>query len=225
MTRFPIVAVGAVLLAAGCTDTTVTPDPVGTLQVVNAASSAGSIVVYSDGQAVGGAIVPGTGASRDIPTGSHDIELRSSAGVGFSRTVQFVAGQAVIVVGLDSAGRVAPTVLADTGAIVPAGATKLRVAHMASAAAPISIWRTQPDYGTMIRVQFPFPYRAVSPYLQSTPGDWRVMVSSEDNTAATVPMPDTLANSGLIAVGAGTSRTVVIVNGVGGGVAVVVVDP
>jgi len=96
---------------------------------------------------------------------------------------------------------------------------------MASAAAPISIWRTQPDYGTMIRVQFPFPYRAVSPYLQSTPGDWRVMVSSETNVPATVPMPDTLADSGPIAVGTGTSKTVVIVNAVGGGVAVVVVDP
>jgi hypothetical protein len=215
----------AVALAAGCTDTSVTPDPVGTLQVVNGASSAGSVVVYMDGRAVGGAISPGTGASRDIPIGWHDIELRSIAGIGFTRTVPFVEGEAVIVVGLDSAGRVSPTLLADTGAIVPAGATKLRVAHMASAAAPISIWRTQPDYGTMIRVQFPFPYRAVSPYLQSTPGDWRVMVSSEDNTAADVPMPDTLANSGLIAVAAGASKTVVIVNAVGGGVAVVVVDP
>jgi len=77
----------------------------------------------------------------------------------------------------------------------------------------------------MIRVQFPFNYRDLSPYLQSTPGDWRVMVSSENNALGTVPMPDTLANSGTIAVADGASKTVVIVNATGGGVAVVVVDP
>jgi hypothetical protein len=38
-------------------------------------------------------------------------------------------------------------------------------------------------------------------------------------------MPDTLANSGLVTVLAGTSRTAVIVDVLGGGVAVVVVDP
>jgi len=225
MNRISLATFGAVLLVAGCTDTTVPPAPVGSLQIVNAASSAGSIVLHVDGSAVGSAISPGTGATRDVPAGTHDIELRSSAGVGFTRTTQFDQGKSVIVVGLDSAGRVTPSLLADTGAIVPAGATKLRVAHMASAAAPISIWRTQPDFGTMIRVQFPFAYRDVSPYLQSTPGDWRVMVSSEVNTAGSVPMPDTLANSGLIPIADGASRTIVIVNAAGGGVAVVVVDP
>ena len=165
------------------------------------------------------------GTTRDVPAGVHDIELRSSAGVGFTRTTQFDQGKSVIVVGLDSAGRVTPSLLADTGSMVPAGATKLRVANMTSAATPISIWRTQPDYATMIRVQFPFHYRDVSAYLQSTPGDWRVMVSSEVNTTGSVPMPDTLATSGAIVIPDGSSRTVVVVNAVGGGVAVVVVDP
>jgi len=225
MKLIPWFTAAAILLAAGCTDTGITTSLTGNLRVVNGASSAGPVVVYVDGQAVGLAINPGTGSAVDVPTGTHSIELHSAAGAGFSRTTQFDLGKSVIIVGLDSAGRVTSSVLADTGAIVPAGATKLRVAHMASAATPISIWRTQPDYGTMIRVQFPFPYLAVSPYLQSTPGDWRVMVSSETNVAATVPMPDTLADSGVIPVPTGTSKTVVIVNKVGGGVAVVVVDP
>lgn len=225
MTRYHWLTLAAVLAAAACTDTTVTPDPTGNLRVVNGASSAGQIVVYLDGQALSAPISPGMGSAMDVPTGVHDVELRSVSGFGFTRTALFNEGKPVIVVGLDSAGRVTPSLLADTGAIVPAGASKLRVAHMASVATPISIWRTQPDYGTMIRVQFPFHYRDVSPYLQSTPGDWRVMVSSETNVAGSVAMPDTLANSGVISVADGASRTVVIVNAVGGGVAVVVVDP
>jgi hypothetical protein len=140
--------------------------------------------------------------------------------------VQFADGTPVVVVALDSAGKVTPSVLADTGAIVPAGATKLRVAHMASNAPNIDIWRTQPDFATPIRIQFPFPYRAESPYLQSTPGTWVVMASHlTTSTSPLPPMPDTLASSGPIAIPAGASRTIVIVNAAGGGISMVVVDP
>ena len=38
-------------------------------------------------------------------------------------------------------------------------------------------------------------------------------------------MPDTLANSGLIAVVSGASKTVVVVDAPGGGLALVVLDP
>ena len=109
-----------------------------------------------------------------------------------------------------------------------AGATKLRVGNFAASAAttPISIWRTQPDYQSMIRIQFPFPYQTTSPYLQSTPGGWRIMVSHENNTQADVPMPDTLANSGLISVPSGQSRTVIITDGATAGTySIVVIEP
>jgi hypothetical protein len=66
----------------------------------------------------------------------------------------------------------------------------------------------------------------VSPYLQSTVGDWRVLISSEENGLGEQPMPDTLANSGLIAIPSGASRTVVVVDGAtAGSVKLVVVEP
>jgi hypothetical protein len=219
----------AAVVAAACSDGP-TPLPVvagAVLQVVNGAKSAGPLTVYVDGAKVGGTVSPGA-ASGALPVfpGTRTIELRSAGGTGFTRTATFLEARGVVVVGLDSAGRITPALLSDTNAIVPAGTTKLRVAHMAQSAGPIDIWRTQPDFGTPIRVMFPFRYRDVSPYLQSTPGDWRVMVSDTVPAATpNAPMPDTLANSGLIPVLAGTSRTAVVVDKAGGGVTVVVVDP
>jgi hypothetical protein len=98
-----------------------------------------------------------------------------------------------------------PTVLADTNAIPVAGKSKLRVIHSASQAPAVDIWRRQPDFDTLVRVQFPFPYRAVSPYILSDPGDWHVTVSHENLT-------DTLYASGAITVADGKLVTVIVVD-------------
>jgi hypothetical protein len=230
-----LVAIPAVLLAAACGDDpggpTSTDDgsgPTGSvpMRVVNGTLS-GAVRVYVDGQAMSSTVDPGSAsASVGIASGTHSVELRPVSGsAGFTRNVKFADGTPVLLVALDSAGRVTPSVLADTGAVVPSNATKLRVAHMASTAQSIEIWRTQPDYNTPIRVQFPFNYRDQSPYLQSTPGNWRILVSSPVRFGGNPPMPDTLAMSGVISVPAGSSRTVVIVDKQGGGISFVVVDP
>ena len=199
----------------------------GNLVVVNASTSAGALTVYVDGAQVGSPIAPAAAsAALTVSPGVRTLELRSAGGAGFARSVLFSTSASVVAVGIDSAGSVAPEVLADTNAIVPAGASKLRVAHMAQNAGPIDIWRTQPDYGTPIRVMFPFPYRAESPYIQSTPGDWRIFVS--DTVPVATPnaaLPDTLGDSGPISVADGMSATVVVVDKPGGGVTFVVVRP
>ncbi|MGI8496915.1 MAG: hypothetical protein ACR2OG_04940 [Gemmatimonadaceae bacterium] len=74
------------------------------------------------------------------------------------------------------------------------------------------------DYQTLIRVMFPFPYRAESPYLRSTPGDWSVVVSHAGAT-------DTLAMTGPIAIASGHLRTVLVLDKSGGGVQTVVTEP
>jgi hypothetical protein len=220
----------ALVAAAACSTTETAPTSTGTgasLLIVNGASVAGAVRVYVDGQAQASTVGPGQASSAlSVSPGSHTVELRSTTGTtGFVRTVQFAQGNSVIVVAMDSVGLVTPSVLSDTGALVPAGATKLRVAHMASNAPNVDIWRTQPDYATPIRVQFPFAYGVTSPYLQSTPGSWRVMVSHIVTSGAPLPtMPDTLANTGLITIADGSSKTIVIVNAAGGGIATVVVD-
>ena len=197
------------------------------LHVVNAATSGGAVTVYVDGGQLSLAIAPATSSSAlTVTPGTRTLELRTAGGLGFTRSVVFAANANVVAIGLDSAGGVTPEVLSDTNAVVPAGASKLRVANMAQDAGPIDIWRTQPDYSTPIRVEFPFPYRAESPYLQSTPGDWRIFVSDTVPVATpNAPMPDTLADSGPISVSDGTSATVVVVDKPGGGVTFVVVRP
>ncbi len=224
--RIPRVLSLLVPLLAACTDLSTGRPPItnARLHVIN--GTADTVTVFLNGAVVVTNLDLATLAGTiNVQSGTYTVEIQRAGLPSVQRSI-FLADQgALTVVALDSAGGVTPAVLSDTNAIVPAGASKLRVAHMASLATPVSIWRTQPDFAGPTRVQFPFPYRAVSPYLQSTPGDWRVMVSSEDNTAGSVPMPDTLANSGLISVATGTSRTVVVVDAPAGGVAILVVDP
>jgi hypothetical protein len=111
-----------------------------------------------------------------------------------------------------------PWDITDTNAIVPAGASKLRVAHFAASAPAVTIRRRQPDFDSLMTVMFPFAYRAVSAYLQSTPGYWSVVVSHENQS-------DTLAVSGSFYVGDGERRTVVLVDDPAGGVGLLVLDP
>jgi len=224
----PIVVLAACVLGASCNSGSTSPSGnLAQLHVVNAATSGGAVTVYVDGGQLSLAIAPATSsAALTVTPGTRTLELRTAGGLGFTRSVVFAANANVVAIGLDSAGGVTPEVLSDTNAVVPAGASKLRVANMAQDAGPIDIWRTQPDYGTPIRVEFPFPYRAESPYLQSTSGDWRIFVSDTVPVATPdAPMPDTLADSGPISVSDGTSATVVVVDKPGGGVTFVVVRP
>ena len=41
---------------------------------------------------------------------------------------------------------------------------------------------------SFITIKFPFPYRAVSPYLQSDQGTWTVLVTTEGRDAWTIPV-------------------------------------
>jgi hypothetical protein len=223
-----IAPLAACVLGAACNSSSTSPNSgLAHLRVVNAATSGGSITVFIDGGQVALPIAPATSsATLSVVTGTRTVEFRTTGGFGLTRSVVFTDNADVVAVGIDSAGGVAPEVLSDTNSIVPAGASKLRVAHMAQNAGPIDIWRTQPDWSTPIRVEFPFPYRAESPYLQSTPGNWRILVSDTVPVATpNAPMPDTLADSGPIAVTDGTSATVVVVDKPGGGLAFVVVRP
>lgn len=224
MTRRVTMALLGVLAVAACDSG---PDAPGFttagLRVVNGAA-AGSIEIRVDGHLY--ATVPAASMTPvTLMDGGHSIEFRVvGSGVATTRTVTAVTGVARTLVLYDTTTGLASSILSDTGAVAPPGKSKLRVAHFAANAPALDIWRTQPDFQTPIRVQFPFPYQAVSPYLQSDVGDWRVMVSS---AAAGVnpPMPDTLANSGPIAIGTAETLTIVVVDKPGGGVALVVAGP
>lgn len=223
--RIRVLAVAAIAALAGCTKTVFDGGPPpATLKFVNGIHGAVNLKV--DGINVLTNVPLGGQLDAAVSSGSHSIVVeRVGALSSAAQNISIAAGDNAIIVAFDAAGQTSASVLTDTNAVVPSGATKLRVAHFAQNAPAIDIWRTQPDYGTPIRVVFPFNYQFTSNYVQSTVGDWRVMVSSAVANPGD-PMPDTLANTGLIAMASATSRTVIVVDGsTAGSVQAIVVNP
>ena len=104
--------------------------------------------------------------------------------------------------------------------------SKLRVVHFAAEAPAIDVWRTQPDFPSLITIMFPFPYRAVSPYLQSDPGTWTVLVTTQRRDAMGIPvLGDSVWATGSIEVPGGGLRTVVLFDREGGGITSTVIEP
>lgn len=224
-------AVGLVLILAAACGPEPILDPDGpdggaaTFSVVNGAGAAGTIKVYVDGAFAADVAVGQQGARLAADPGPHQVELRRADGTGAAaRQLTLQAGVSMIVVAWDSLGVLRPAVLDDSNSVVAPGKSKLRVAHFAGLAGPIDIWRTQPDYATPIRIMFPFRYGEISPFVESTPGTWRVLVSTAI-TAPIAPMPDTLAMTGGITAGDGEARTVIVVDRAGGGVEAIVLEP
>jgi hypothetical protein len=184
------------------------------LQVIPGVPSVSAVDVVVDGEvklrnaAYG---VPSTIIA--VPHGAHSIRVvaaGSTPGSG-GATVSVSANDTLRVVAIGSAASISTVALGDTGATPVPGKGKLRVSHLATNAPPIDVWRSQPDYREFIRVMFPFAYRASSPFLESTPGNWIVRVTRENGSQI-------LAESAPIRVDALWVRTVVILDAPGGGV-------
>ncbi len=212
----------AAVVAGGCSDSSTHTTPFGPtadLRVAQTVWSATTVSVQV-GSATAVPIAPGAvSAILKVPVGAQTVHFVPSGGTatGSTRDITFEEGKQYFIVAQDSSGVVVPTVLADTNAIPVPGKSKLRVVHSAALAPALDIWRRQPDYDTLVRVQFPFPYRAVSPYIQSDPGDWHVTVSHENLT-------DTLYASPTITVADGKLVTVVVIDSsAAGGVSALVI--
>jgi hypothetical protein len=177
-------------------------------RVINATQSPVDVLV--DGATVvRGLAVAGLSPSVALAAGSHQVRLTSASGATTTLVVDGSAGRTLTTaVYPDTAGRVAAEVLQDTGAVVPAGKSKLRVVHMAANAGPITFWRTQPDWQTPSRIVTPFPYRFTTAYLQSDPGDWEVWITDSDSTVKRV-------TTGPIPIPSGARRTVVLLDSAG----------
>jgi len=162
----------------------------------------------------GAFVVRGLGVAALSPSlalaaGAHQVRLTSASGATTTLAVDGSAARTLTtVVYPDTAARIAAEVLQDTGAVVPAGKSKLRVMHLAANAGAIQIWRTQPDYQSPSLIMTPFAYRATSPYLQSDPGNWEVWVTAAGSTAK-------LASTGAVNVPNGERRTVVLLDSAG----------
>ena len=190
------------------------------LRVVQGVRSTPAVDVLVDGSVVLRNLAFGqVSGFVPVPSGTHVVLVRPAGTTGNTgqKTVSWAANIDYTIVAIDSSSIINPIVLTDTGAVPAPGMTKLRVVHFATNAPPIDVWRTQPDYQTLITIMFPFDYRAASPYLQSTPGVWSVVVSSQTLPVPPNAPPDTLLATGPISIPANGVRTIVLLDKGGGG--------
>ena len=191
-----------------------------TLRVVNAFPLPVDVLV--DGSVVISSLAPGAIDTAAAGSGSHTLALRPvGPGVASSRSITTATGALSTVAAVrSSSGTLGSAVLDDTNSVVPAGATKVRVLHLAPNAGTIQVYRTQPDFQTPINWQFPFTYQAdptpiSAPFVQSTVGTWEIHVwqTPADSTGwASAPIKVVLQLK------SGEKRTLIILDKPGGGI-------
>ena len=204
---FPLAALGVLVGCSGAENPAASGPRTASARVLNATNAPLTITI--DGEKVA-RTVPASTLSELIAVapGAHSIRLEAQSAVTVDANVAD-GGMLTAIAVATSPSSFSASAFPDTGARPVAGKSKLRVMHLAASAQSVDIWRTQPDYQTLIRVQFPFPFQATSPYLQSDPGDWEVKVTP------TTDWNTFLASSGKIAVGSGEVVTVALVDSAG----------
>lgn len=179
-----------------------------TIRAVNATAAPLALVVDGD-TLIRGVQVGSVSAPTSLTAGAHQIRLVSGATISNPIAITAVDGRDIVAVGKGAANSgITSSILSDTGAIVPASKSKLRVVHLSEHAGDIEIWRTQPDFMTPVHIMTPFLYGAESPYLQSDPGAWEVFVTAAGSTTK-------LASTGSINIPAGQRRTIVLLDSAG----------
>ena len=186
------------------------------VRVINATNSPVDVLI--DGQTVvRGLMIAHVSERLNVSSGSHLVRLVGSAGSSAQVQIDASAAATRTAVVAPSGSSLAATVLADTGALVPAGKSKLRVAHLSPNAGSIEIWRTQPDFQTPVHIMTPFAYLATSPYLQSDPGSWEVFVTRPGGSGK-------LATTGSVQIPSGEKRTAVLLDSAGVVLCRVIID-
>jgi hypothetical protein len=189
------------------------------VRVVNAFTA--PIDVLIDGSVAVAGAPAGSVSLSAAEVGTHTVMLRPTTGASVSQSITTSAGALnTIAVVRASSGALATLTLDDTNSVVPSGATKVRVLHLAPNAGVLQVYRTQPDYQQPIDWQFPFTYQSQidalsAPFFQSTVGSWDIRVwqtpadaSGWANAPARVVIP----------LNSGEKKTVLILDKPGGGV-------
>ena len=217
-----LLSVALVLVLSACGDDPSSPadGTRGSVQVINAATTA--IDVRIDGTLALSNIAVGTvSAALPVAVGAHVVQLTPSGTTtgGASVTIDAATALRRTVAATRATAGVNAVALADTGLLVGAGRSKLRVLHLAGNAPPLDIWRTQPDYQTPISILFPYTYLSGAT-VESSAGTWEVRVwptGSGSWSAASSALTVTMTS--------GQLRTVVTLDVPGGGVKLQLLDP
>ena len=215
--RGGVVCLAVFAALAGCGSGTGPPPPqFSTLRVLHTIFNGPSMNVQVDGFAVqrnlmfgqmtrGVALAPGEHTLEPIPPQdtARRLLLVFTATGGVNYTAFVLDSVKVDTVVID------PVLVSDTGSQPAMGQGRLRLANFAALVGSIDAYRTQPDSTDLILTQQPFNYRAVTPYFESTPGKWTVVISHGG-------VRDTLLETDSIAVNGGQARTVAIIDSTGG---------
>lgn len=152
-----------------------------TLRVVNAFTSPVDVVI--DGHVAVAALPAGAIGLASADAGGHTLVLRQTgAATTLSQSITTTNGAVnTFAVLRASTGALSSAVLDDTNSVVPVGATKVRVLHLAPNGGTLQVYRTQPDYQQPVSWQFPFDYQAApnslsAPFYQSTVGTWEIRI-------------------------------------------------
>jgi Domain of unknown function (DUF4397) len=222
-------APAAVLLIVGCGGTTAPGDaaPSAHLRVLHTSPTDGPVDVLVHGQVVISSLAAGSvSAVVAVPAGAQPVSFRRSGSANAaSSTLLFDVSDTTTLLTVDSGSVINPWELTDTGAVVPAGRSKLRVVHFARSAPEVLFWRSQPDFPAFTAIMFPFAYRSVSPYLESDAGTWRVFMATAQYAGGVPVSLDTLFMAPTITIPAGIAATVVFMDTPGGGYRTVVMIP
>ncbi|MDQ3949815.1 MAG: DUF4397 domain-containing protein [Gemmatimonadota bacterium] len=190
------------------------------IRIVNAFTTPVDVLI--DGSVAIASLAAGAIDTLGPASGSYTLVLRptgSSASVSQSITTATGTLSTIAVVRASN-GAIGSAVLDDTNSVVPAGATKVRVLHLAPSAGTLQVYRTQPDYQQPIQWQSPFEYQPeptslTAPFYQSTVGSWEVRVwqtpadaSGWANAQVRIVIP----------LASGEKKTIVILDKPGGGV-------
>ena len=218
MTSRSLWLLAAVSVVAACSGDSTSPavggNTDGRLQIIPGVASLAAIDVVVDGQ------TRLTNAAYGVPTvpialslGQHQVKAvpAGTAATAGGATVTLRAGDTTRVVVIGSPGALNPVALGDTGATPVPGKGKLRVSHLAANAPDIDVYRTQPDFGTFVTFMDPFPYKASTPFIESTPGNWVIRVTKKGTD-------EVLAQSGPIRVDALWIRTILLLDAPNGGI-------
>jgi uncharacterized protein DUF4397 len=189
------------------------------IRIVNAFTTPVDVLI--DGNVAVASLAAGAIDTLGPASGSHMLVLRptgSSASV--SQTITTTAGALnTIAVVRASNGALGSAVLDDTNSVVPTGATKLRVLHLAPSAGALQVYRTQPDFQQPTQWQFPFEYQSeptsiTAPFFQSTVGSWEVRVWQAPADASGWPNAPLKI---VIPLASGEKKTILILDKPGGG--------
>ena len=138
------------------------PGPTTTLRVLHTAAGVSAVDVFVGASAVIRNLAVGDVRFVSVTAGTRQVSVRpaGSSDAAPETAITFIADDSVTMLTMEAAGVLTPWELSDTGAVVPADKSKLRVVHAAAGAPAIDIWRTQPDFATYITIMFPFAYQA-----------------------------------------------------------------